>query len=137
MERTRTGGVVEAFRRYVAVFERLEPRAVAAFYNKPAMLISPQGVVALPTAEAVEQVFTRVMGDLRDQEYARSEFRRLAEHRLSSNLAMVSGVGVWLKDSGQEIRRFGLTYTFCRQTDAWLIAVAAVHDEDAALPSAP
>jgi hypothetical protein len=45
----------------------------------------------------------------------------------------VSGVGVWLKADGDELQRFGLTYTL-RNTDGnWKIIVATVHDTETAL----
>lgn len=128
-----TGEVLEAFKRYVEGFEGLSPRAVVPFYNEPAMLISPQGIVALPTGADVEKFFAGVMSNLRDQGYARSEFPRLAELLLSADLAIVTGVGVWRTKTGEELRRFGLTYTFCRAPQSWKIVVALIHDPDASL----
>jgi ketosteroid isomerase-like protein len=122
---------VEAFRRYVSAFGTLDSEAILPFYDEPCLLISPQGSVALPTHPDVKQFFARLMEDLRQQEYAASEFPRLAGQRLSHTLARVSGDGVWRKKGGQELRRFGLTYLLRRTDDSWRIAVAAVHDESA------
>lgn len=124
------GEVVEAFKRYVEAFEGLSPQAVVPFYNEPAMLISPQGIVALPTGADVEKLFAGVMSSLREQGYARSEFPRLAGLPLSEDLAIVTGVGVWRKKTGEELRRFGLTYTLCRAPESWKIVVALIHDPD-------
>jgi ketosteroid isomerase-like protein len=129
----KTGEAVEGFKRYAEVFARLDARAIVSFYNEPALLISPQGIVALSTGADVERFFGRLMADLRADGYAKSEFPLLAEHYLSSDLAVVSGVGVWRKANGEELRRFGLTYTLCRALPSWKIVVAVVHDPDAAL----
>src|SRR6266576_1709937 len=122
------GEVVAAFKRYAEVFEGLSPHAVVPFYNEPSLMISPQGIVALSTGADVERFFAPVMSDLRDQGYARSEFHRLSELPLSGDLCIVTGVGVWLKKTDEEIRRFGLTYTFRRAPQSWKIVVATIHD---------
>jgi len=127
------GESVEAFRQYAAVFERLDPSAVVPYFNQPAMLISPQGMVSLPTATDVEQFFGRLMTDLRAQAYAKSEFSGLTEHSLSPDLAIVSGIGIWRKTTGEELRRFGLTYTLCRTPPSWKIVLAVIHDPETAL----
>jgi hypothetical protein len=51
---------VEAFRRYTQAFQSLDPLAVATHFNEPAMMITPQGVQALPNAAAVEKAYARV-----------------------------------------------------------------------------
>jgi len=127
------GEAVEAFRQYAAVFEKLDPSAVVPYFHQPAMLISPQGKVSLPTATDVEQFLGRVMADLRAQAYAKSEFSGLTEHRLSPDLAIVSGVGIWRKATGEELRRFGLTYTLCRTPPSWQIVLAVIHDPETTL----
>ena len=118
----------EAFRQYARAFEQLDPAAVVPYFNQPAILVSPQGVVGLATAAEVEQFFRRVMGELRAQGYARSEFPALTERRLGADLAVVSGVGSWKKATGEELRRFGLTYTLCRTDKTWRIVLAAIHE---------
>jgi len=134
MGHARAGEAVEGFKRYAEAFARLDARAIVSFYNEPALLISQQGIVALSTGAEVERFFGRLMAELRVEGYAKSEFPQLSEHSLSSDLSVVSGVGVWRKANGEEMRRFGLTYTLCRALPSWKIVVAAVHDPDAALP---
>jgi len=133
MSNDKQGEAIGAFMRYVEVFERLNPQALASFYSEPALMISPAGIASLSTSASVEQFFDSVMADLKAQGYARSEFHRLAEHYLSNELALVSGVGVWKKASGEQLRRFGLTYTLRRTHQSWRIIVATIHDEDSAL----
>ena len=132
---TDEGEALAVFRRYAAAFESLQATAVVPFLHEPALFISPQGVVALSTAAEVERFFGRVMADLRGQGYAKSEFSDLRQHDLGRDLALVSGVGVWRKATGEELRRFGLTYTLCRTAGSWKLVVAAVHDPDAPGPS--
>jgi hypothetical protein len=128
-----TGEAVAAFRQYSAVFEKLDPSAVVPFFSQPAILISPQGMVGLATGQDVERFFAPLMLDLRGQGYAKSEFPRLTEHWLSPDVAIVSGVGVWRKATGEELRRFGLTYTFSRKPGTWQIMLAVVHAPETAL----
>ncbi len=131
MELEKTGEAVEAFRRYTQAFQTLDPRAVVRHFDEPALLITPQGVIALPTGAAVEEAFRHVMSELPAQGYARTEFSPLVERRLGDDLAVVNGVGVWKKASGEDLRRFGMTYTLRRAADTWRIVVAAIHDPEA------
>ncbi len=133
MVENRTETAIEAFKRYVNAFEQLDPRGIVAFYHEPALFISPQGVVNLPTGAQVEHFFIPVMADLKTQGYSSSEFPQLGEHYLSGDLAIVGGVGIWRKATVAELRRFGLTYTFCRKPQSWQIVVAAIHDPESAL----
>ena len=65
------------------------------------------------------------MAELPAQGYARTEFSPLVERCLGDDLAVVSGVGVWKKASGEDLLRFGMTYTLRRAADTWRIVVAA------------
>jgi hypothetical protein len=103
------------------------------YFNEPAMFISPQAIVDLPTGAHVERFFDLVMANLRSQDYAASEFSNVTERYLTQELAIVSGIGVWKTRTGQELRRFGFTYTLCRVLQSWKIVVATIHDP----PTAP
>ena len=124
---------VKAFIDYAKAFETLNPQAVVPYYHEPCMFISPQGVVVLTSQAHVGTFFAEVMEGLSARGYARSTFLNLQGKQLSDILAVVSGVGVWLKADGDELQRFGLTYTL-RNTDGnWKIIVATVHDTETAL----
>jgi ketosteroid isomerase-like protein len=125
--------IVDTFTNYSIAFETLDPRAVLPYYYEPCMLISPQGVAVMTTREQVVEFFTKVMTDLRERAYVRSVMVDLEAKQLSDTLAIVSGVGVWYKSDGNELQRFGLTYTLRRGDAGWKIVVGAVHDVDAAL----
>ena len=129
MQYDETSGALEAFRRYTQAFQALDARAVAQHFHEPAFFITPKEVLALPTVEAVEQTYARVMADM-PPDYARTEFSPLSEHRLSDDLAMVSGGGVWKNTADEDLMAFGMTYTLRRSGQTWRIVVAAVHAPD-------
>lgn len=121
--------VLEAFRQYTQAFQALDPRAVAQHFHEPAFFITPTEVRSLPTREAVEQAYARVMADM-PRDYARTDFSPLSEHRLSDDLAMVSGGGVWKNAANEDLMPFGMTYTLRRTGQTWRIVVAAIHAPD-------
>ena len=129
MKHNDDSGVLEAFGRYTRAFQALDARAVARHFHQPAIFITPRDVVALPTAEAVEQTYARVMADM-PPDYVRTEFSPLSEHRLSDDLAMVSGSGVWKNAANEDLMPFGMTYTLRRSGQSWRIVVAAIHAPD-------
>ena len=129
MPHDETSGALEAFRRYTEAFQALDARAVAQHFHEPAFFITPKDVLALPTVEAVEQTYARVMADM-PPDYARTEFSPLSEHRLSDDLAMVRGGGVWKNAANEDLMPFGMTYTLRRSGHTWRIVVAAIHAPD-------
>ena len=122
-------GVLEAFGRYTEAFQALDPKAVARHFHEPAFFITPEDVVSLPTAEAVEQTYARVMADM-PPDYVRTEFSPLSVHRLSDDLTMVSGSGAWKNAANDDLMPFGMTYTLRRIGQTWRIVVAAIHAPD-------
>jgi ketosteroid isomerase-like protein len=129
MPHDETSGALEAFRRYTQAFQVLDAHAVAQHFHEPAFFITPREVLALPTVEAVEQTYKRVMADM-PPDYARTEFSPLSEHRLSDDLALVSGGGAWKNAAGEQLMPFGMTYTLRRSGQTWRIVVAAIHAPD-------
>lgn len=130
MDKPKTGEAVEAFRRYAQAFQTLDPRAVVPHFHEPALMINPMGVTSLPNGAAVEQLYRPLMTSLPERGYARTEFSTMVEHRLSDDLAVVSGAGVWKKASGEDLHQFGMTYTFRRVGQTWRIVVAVIHDPE-------
>jgi hypothetical protein len=84
----------------------------------------------MTTQEQIAAFFTELMDGLRSRSYARSELTNLEVKQLSDVLAVVGGVGVWYKINGDELQRFGLTYTLRSVYGKWKIVVGAVHDTD-------
>jgi hypothetical protein len=130
MAKEKEGDALEAFRRYTESFQSLDPRATASRFHEPALMITPQGVTALPNAAAVEAVYGRVMAELPARGYSRTEFSSLTERRLAEDLATVSGTGVWKTASGDDLQHFGMTYTLRRSAGTWRIVVATIHAPD-------
>jgi hypothetical protein len=129
MPHDETSGALEAFHRYTQAFQALDARAVAQHFHEPALFITPKDVLALPTVEAVEQAYTRVMAEM-PPDYARTEFSAVSEHPLSDDLAMVSGGGVWKNAANEDLMPFGMTYTLRRSGPTWRIVVVAIHAPD-------
>lgn len=127
-------GVLEEFARYTQAFRSLDARAVAQHFHEPALFITPKEIVSLPTVQTVEQAHARVMSDL-PPDYVRTEFSPLSVHRLSDDLAMVSGSGAWKNAANKDLRlmAFGMTYTLRRAADTWRIVVGAMDAPDGRL----
>jgi len=122
-------GALESFQRYVAAFGTLDARAVVPHFHTPAMLISPQGVVAFASGDEVERFYRQfAMADLPAKGYGGTELVRVEERRLGADLAEVSGVLLWKTKGGQEMSRFGATYVLRRAAEGWKIVVAVIHD---------
>lgn len=119
---------IETFRSYAAAFQRLDARDVARHFHTPALLLAPHAVFPLESTAAVEETYRRVLGDAAAKGYARTEFSPLLERHLAEDLAVISGNGTWRKHSGEELQRFGVTYTLRKVEDDWRIVVAAIHD---------
>ena len=79
--------------------------------------------------ETVEHAYARVMADM-PPDYVRTEFSPLSVHRLSDDLAMVSGSGAWKNAANDDLMPFGMTYTLRRVGHTWRIVVAAIHAPD-------
>ena len=129
MEHDEQSGVLEAFGRYTQAFQALDAQAVAQHFHEPALFITPKEIISLPTVQAVEQAYARVMADM-PPDYVRTEFSPLSEHRLSDDLAMVSGSGAWKNAANDDLMPFGMTYTLRRSGQTWRIVVAAIHAPD-------
>jgi hypothetical protein len=77
----------------------------------------------------VEQAYAQVMANM-PADYVRTEFSQLSAHRLSDDLAMVSGGGTWKNAADEDLMPFGMTYTLHRSGETWRIVVAAIHAPD-------
>jgi hypothetical protein len=68
--------------------------------------------------------------EIKPSEDVRTEFSPLSLHRLSDDLAMVSGSGAWKNATNDDLLPFGMTYTLRRSGQTWRIVVAAIHAPD-------
>jgi ketosteroid isomerase-like protein len=130
MEKEKVSTALDSFRSYTQAFQALDPKAVSRHFHEPAILITPQGVVALSTVAEVEHAYARIIAELPALGYAGTEFSPLTERRLGDDLALVTGGGTWKKATGERFMAFGMTYTLRRSDDTWRIVVAAIHAPD-------
>jgi ketosteroid isomerase-like protein len=131
MDKAQASPAIDAFRSYAKAFQSLDPKAVATYFDEPALMITPKGVQALANAAAVEQAYARIMAELPAQRYARTEFSQLEERSLGDDLTMLTGSGSWVDTSGKKFMPFGMTYVLRRTSQRWRIVTAIIHNPDA------
>ena len=131
MDKAHASPAVEAFWSYTKAFQALDAKAVATHFAEPAMMITPQGVSALPNAAAVEQAYARIMAELPAQRYARTDFSEVQERRLGDDLTLLTGSGTWVDTAGKPFMPFGMTYALRRMGQKWRIVMAIIHSADA------
>jgi hypothetical protein len=97
---------------YYRAFSTLEVQAVWPYFHEPSLLISPQGVFAVPTFAALATVFTPTMEGLRTRHFSRSELSVGYVKSLSASATLVTGIAIRYNATdrnwnGQE------SHTFC------------------------
>lgn len=120
--------ILDTFHEYAKKFEHLKPSEVLPFYHYPAILISPDQVVAIKNRIEGFVIFKIVMGGLKQRGYDHSHMEALSVRYLSDELAIVSGIVIRCKKDNTELERFGLTYTLRQVNGDWKIVVGALHD---------
>jgi hypothetical protein len=117
----------EAFIKYTQAFQSLDPKAVGQHFHVPAIMATEQNVQVFNSAADVERAYGQVMAELPAIGYAKSEFSNLRVRQLSENMAIVTAVCIWKKADGQELQRFGVTYTLRRTGGTWKNLCALIH----------
>jgi ketosteroid isomerase-like protein len=115
---------------YYRAFSALDVQAILPYYNEPSLLVSPQGVAAMPTHAALVVTVAPGMEAFRARGYARSELTMLHVKRLSASTALAAGVAVRYRTDGQELDRVGVIYLLQKVDGSWKIAIIVVHDSD-------
>ena len=115
---------------YVNAFGTLDVQAILPFYHEPCLLLSPQGVAAVPNHAAMEATFAPLVEGLRARGYSRSELSMLHVTQLSTTATLASGVAARFKADGQEMERVGVSYLLHKADDRWTIAATVIHDAD-------
>ena len=118
---------------YYRAFSSLDAQAVWPYFHEPSQLVSPAGVVAMPTRAAVAAAFQPVLEALRARNFGRSELTDLRLKRLSATTVIAAGVAVRRKTDGQELERAGVVYLLQKTNAGWQIAAIVIHDADHAL----
>jgi hypothetical protein len=97
------------------------------YLDQPALLVGPQGVIALPTPSAIEPIFGPVMESLRTRGYARSELGSLEIRILSAQAALSTGIAIRYRTDGTELENAGITYLLRKSDDGWKIVAMVLH----------
>ena len=118
---------------YYRAFSSLDVQAVGPYFHEPSQLVSPAGVVAMPTRAAVAAAFQQSMDALRARGFAKSELINLHVKRLSATTVIAGGVAVRTKTDGQELERAGVVYLLQKTNGEWQIATIVVHEANDAI----
>ncbi|NJO41400.1 MAG: nuclear transport factor 2 family protein [Cyanobacteria bacterium CRU_2_1] len=132
--------VLKIFQEYAIAFQALNPAKILPFYHFPAMLISPEKVAVIGNPIIGYFGFKKVMKELKQRCFSRSETKSLKVQQLSENLAIVTGLVIRYKKCPKEeqetvLECFNLTYTMRKVNGSWKIIVGAL--TETACPSVP
>jgi hypothetical protein len=123
--------VVETIAEYNKAFAKLNPSILGQYYHYPSLLITPETAVSINNGLKLWIVFTKIISDLKKQNYGRSETSPIKVKFLSDNLAVVSAVATRYTKDNQFLTSFGFTYTMRKVDGRWKIIVGTIHDVDA------
>ncbi len=126
-----TSQVIETIAEYNKAFAKLQPGILGPYYHYPSILITPETAVTIGNGLKLWIVFTKIISDLKKQNYGRSETSPLQVKLLSDNLAVVSAVATRYTKDNQFLTSFGFTYTMRKVDNRWKIIVGTIHDVDA------
>lgn len=124
---TEETAVNQALDGYYRAFSTLSVQAILPFINKPALLLGPQGVIALPEPSAIEPIFGPVFEGLQARGYARSVLGSSEIRMLCAQSAFASGVAVRYNSDGDELERANVSYLLRKTGNVWKIAVIGLH----------
>ncbi len=125
--------VKETFKQYSDSFALLDPQALVPFYHLPAILIDSKQVFSVNSEAEILGILTPMIEGLKHIGYTHSEITNLNAKLLSDNTALVSGIGIRFKKDGNELGKFGFTYTLRKTDQGWKIIAGIIHDTDKAL----
>jgi hypothetical protein len=94
---TDEAAVTQVLTDYYVAFSKLDVQAVLPYFHHPTLLVSPAGVVAAPTSDALAAIFAPVMDGLRARGYGRSELDLERVRPLGSTAALANGVALRYK----------------------------------------
>ncbi len=118
----------DVLRAYVKAFESLVPENIAKFYGLPCVFISPVAVIPVTLEAEAIHIVNGLLAQARSQNYARTETTSLKVQPLGQSLALLTGQFLRFDGTGNEISRFGFSYTMKRRAGTWDIVVALGHE---------
>ena len=94
------------------------------------MLISHDKSVVIKNGFEAWLVFTKLMADLKKQNFARSEIHEenTKVKLLSDNLATITGTATRYRKDETKLESFDFTYTMRKVSDSWKIIIGIIHD---------
>ncbi len=123
-----TQAVTQVLQAYEDAWSRHDAHSIAAFYNEPAMRVSPDGPTVRADRGMQEAFFRGILAHLLEQGYERSSWEHLEVHLLDSQTAIASGVVVRRRSDGGEFQRQAVTYGLWRTGEGWKIFLSATHE---------
>jgi len=125
------GDLNQVMDNYYREFSSLDVESILKYFNEPALLVGPQGVIPVPDHAALASAFRPVMEGLRAKGFGRSEYEQANIKELSSSAAIVGVVAVRYKATGEEMERVGMTYVLDKRESGWKFATVVMHDAEA------
>jgi hypothetical protein len=95
--------ILETLRQYGEAFSGGDSARAARYYDEPATIVTGNRILPLSTRRDAEEVFARMLTDLRARQFARAEYQELHARALSDALAIASGVAVRYRVDGSEL----------------------------------
>jgi ketosteroid isomerase-like protein len=127
--------VRQRFKDYSEAFSARNVSKIVSYYHYPAVLIDRDkepvtfGKFIGPLKAFIG--FTKVLGELKKRGFAFSKLDGEPHvQMLNANLATVRGNATRYITNGEELERFGYTYTFRKVSQEWKIVVGIIHDLD-------
>lgn len=125
--------VRQTLQAYEQAWSRHDARAVAGFYNEPAMRVSKGGPVVRPTRADQETFFEGYLQGIIARGYERSEWELLEIRMLDAQTALASGISNRYRADGSVLERVGVTYQLWKTPDGWKIFLSATHAPESVL----
>jgi hypothetical protein len=117
--------VEAAYRHYVEVFNRRDPREIAELYHRPhAHVIGEIGLSIVAVDADQEQWYEFVMAYLDDQGWDRTKIDKLWIWPLSAALAQLVADVTRYRADGSVLEHVRANYTLCRRDGVWKVVLS-------------
>jgi ketosteroid isomerase-like protein len=125
-----TTEILKTFQDYTDTFKQKNALALLPFYEFPALIVDRDEkpkVLSNPMIAAIGLHLT--IQKLVKQGYACSKLHALEAKQVRYNLAIVGGTATRHKENGDELDKFGFTYTLRKSSKGWKIVAGVIHDQ--------
>jgi ketosteroid isomerase-like protein len=125
--------VRQALQAYEQAWSRHDERAVAGFYNEPAMRLGKGGPAVRATRSDQEIFFEGYLRGFVERGYECSECEELDVRLLESRTAIASGISACYRADGSVLETVALTYHLWQGAEGWKIFLSATHAPESVL----